>query len=129
MKLMTTTHPSLSLLEDLLREPFEMFSPFFEAAAQNLTQPGLHSAEWFEDNENYYAKIDIPGVTKEQIELEFDEATVKFTISKDDAESRKELRVPEGIEIDKAEATLNNGVLTLQLPKSPEKQPVSIVVE
>lgn len=129
MKLMTTTpnQHSRSLFEDWFNDPFALFEPLF-----NEPQSTRLAVEWFENDTDFFARLDAPGLTKQDIELEFEEANLQITVkSKADTEQKKvyKLSIPEDIIIDQAGATLTDGVLTVQLPKSPEKQPITIEVQ
>ncbi len=114
------------------RDPFEAFAPLIEAARASTS----HSAavEWFSDDEAYYARLDLPGVPKTSLSLEFESGHVTLSIAqaptKDSTQGsyKKRIQVPDGIEADQAEATLIDGVLTLTLPKTAEKKPVSIEI-
>lgn len=130
MKFMTTSpnQLSLSLIDEWLNEPLSLFTPLFNELNQRL-ESNTTKAEWFEDDGNYFARLDTPGLTKDDIELEFEDAEVRISIKTKDQTNVLRLRIPDGIIIETAEANLADGVLTLQLPKSPEKQPITIAVE
>jgi len=108
--------------------PFEAFAPLFESSRRCRSDAGL---DWFEDDSNYYAQIDLPGVEKQHLNLEFEAELVTLSVAKDgEEETRYEqrIRVPEGVQPDGASAALENGVLTLTLPKAPDKKPVTIEI-
>ena len=128
MKLMTYHNPLLSF-DSLFGDPFEAFAPLFEVARKPRTESTI---EWFEDDENYYARVDLPGVAKEELNLEFDADLIHLSVEREKngetVRREKKVRVPEGILSDQAEAKLTDGVLTLTLPKAPEKKPVTIEI-
>lgn len=91
------------------------------------------------EKENEYKMIaDLPGLTEKDINIEVSDDLLKLTGEK--KEEREEgdensdfhvcerrfgsfsrvVRMPEGIDQSKVEATVKNGVLTIRLPKKPE---------
>jgi HSP20 family protein len=86
----------------------------------------------------------VPGLNAEDIEIEILKDTVsirgefKRETEEDDNYLRRErpsgqfhrsLRFATKLEVDKAEANLENGILSLRIPKVPEAQPMSIKVK
>lgn len=98
------------------------------------------------ENENsYVVKASIPGINVEDVEITFDDdvLTIKGEIQ-DDNEQEEEnfhirerwfgtfgrrLRFPTNVDADAIEATYENGVLTLNVPKVEEEQPKRIEVK
>ena len=124
-------HPIHSPFESFFRDTFEAFAPLFESNEVNRSEVPV---EWFQDDAHYYARIDLPGFSREDLDLEFESDIVTFTMTEvaDDSDEprsfKRKIRVPEGVEGSGASAELKDGVLTLTLPKTPEKKPVSIKI-
>jgi len=125
------------------------FSPLFETNG-SLSQlrednPLQRFVRDFEDiGEAYRLQLDVPGVQDKDIRI--DATSNSITISSERAQSE----VPEGyqplrtergttqssqsyslpakVDLEKIQATLQDGVLTVNLPKSPENLPKTIVV-
>jgi HSP20 family molecular chaperone IbpA len=104
----------------------------------------LPHVDIFEHDNELMLKADIPGVRKEDIEINFekDELTIfgKGTPSEQDtwnattrefatADYRRSFRVGKGIDVEKISAEFNDGVLTLHLPKSEALKPRQIKVQ
>jgi HSP20 family protein len=124
--------------EDVFRDFFRGM-PFEEAAL-------MPAAEVAESDGEVTVKLEIPGVEKDQIELNVadDELTVRGETRKETEEKKKnyyrqEIRygsfqrtVPLPVEVDaaKASAELKNGVLKVTLPKSkhPKAHNVKVAV-
>lgn len=130
MNTLNYKHPMSAFDSFFGGDPFEAFAPLFE-----LSRKRTSSVEWFEDDSNYYARVDLPGVAKEDLDIEYeaDLVTLLFTSSRKDENGEKvrferTMRVPDGIEADGINAGLVDGVLTLTLPKAPEKKPVNIKI-
>lgn len=90
-------------------------------------------ADIYETTEAFVVKLDVPGAAKESIEVsaERDRLTVKCPVGPYQSEFAKvvysetgrksyfrEFHLGEGIEYKKIEATFENAVLTISLPKS-----------
>jgi HSP20 family protein len=86
----------------------------------------------FEDAGHYYARFEVPGVRKEdaQVELEDRRLTVSVTRQTQGADGAsasvalsRSLTVPEGIATEAISAKLENGLLTVTLPKEEARKP------
>jgi len=99
-----------------------------------------------ESEEGFSLTAEIPGVTSEALEVSIEGTTVTLAGSRkpqhvatdETAVHRRErlngtfrraFQLPAEIDLDKARATHRNGVLTLDLPKSPALRPRQIPVE
>ena len=86
----------------------------------------------FEDAGHYHARFEVPGVTKEdaKVELENQRLTVSVTRKIPGADGSaatvslsRSLTVPDGIASDGISAKLENGLLTVTLPKEETRKP------
>lgn len=111
---------------DLLRySPFDYLQDFF---------PGDNLAiDLYEEDDRLVVEAALPGVRKENVEITLQDgfltirATDKADVKREGAgwllrEKRygvwqRSLRLPAGVDADHADATLENGVLTISLPK------------
>jgi len=135
----------LQLVRDLLRfDPFQAMAavPAVFEAQQTLFVPDF---EVRETPESYIFKADLPGVPQEALDISI--ADNRLVVSgKREAEAREEsdrffayeraygsftraFTLPEGVDTDNVRAELKDGVLTLTIPKRPEKQPKKIEVK
>lgn len=90
------------------------------------------ASRWFENDEAYVARIDLPGMKAKEIELELKDrelsivAESKESKKKDGAQVegsrsyRRTFIVPDGIDESKISASYEDGVLAITLPKSEE---------
>jgi len=125
-----------------------LFDSAFEGYPQ-LTRdvwfaPTFPTVNVWEDTDNVYAEAELPGLKLDDIELLVmgDELTIKGE-RKDVCEDevsyhRKErdagyfnrvFRLPVGVDAEKVEATLRDGVLTVTMPKADEAKPRKIEVK
>jgi HSP20 family protein len=98
-----------------------------------------------EDDNSYVVSAAVPGVNSDAIDVkvENDVLTIAAEVNEVHSEEDKHtllkerrygkfsrsLRFPENVDSDAIEATYENGVLTLTLPKVPEAQPRTIPVK
>jgi HSP20 family protein len=89
-----------------------------------------------EDKANIYVRADLPGVSRQDINLEFAEGRLTISAERKQKIGEKEestslsrsFSVPSDIQADKAGATYENGVLTVTLPKREEAKPLKIAI-
>ena len=121
--------------------PVNGFSPFFFDIANRLvsgfdraTTPALFDGtEMYEDDDHYYARIEMPGVKKDDLKLNLngDQMELEAHTSEENSDHRwsHSFTVPEGIDSDKVGAKLEDGILTVTLPKVEERKPRAINVK
>jgi len=94
------------------------------------------AVDLYEDDNNFYARIELPGVKKKEIDVKLENALL--TISGNQKSTKKEgeqnlsfnrsFSIPDGIQGDKIKATYEDGILTVTLPKVELSKPKLIEV-
>lgn len=111
---------------------FEEFSawPSLESQASGTISPKCNVSE---DANNYYVKFEIPGIKKDQIKVELNSNILSVSAERKE-ESKKEdekqyfaefsygsyfrsMTLPTSVDEKKVDASFDNGVLSLRLPK------------
>ncbi len=120
---------------------FGSFDRFFDlaqgvASRNGLADHGAIVADLYEDEDNYYARVELPGVKKKEVGVSLDERLLTIGYErKSDQEGgesvsgHRSLTVPEGVDADKVSAKLEDGVLTVTLPKAEQVKPREIKVK
>ena len=118
-----------------------LFAPLF---SQTGGVQAFHvPASVWEDNDSYHVELDVPGVTRDHVDLTFEKGTLRITTERpapeDDrtglVDERRYGRVtrtvalPESIDVDSIGAELTNGVLHVTVNKKPEAQPKRIEIK
>ena len=125
-----------------LWDPFQDF-PFIGGA---LSVPGETASfantriDWKETPEAHVFKADLPGVKKEEVKVEVEEGRI-LQISGDKSVEKAEkndkwhrverssgqfmrrFRLPENVKVEEVKAAMENGVLTVTVPKAEVKKP------
>ena len=132
-------------LRGLQREVDHLFENFFNDGF-NADTPSMWTprADVAETDENYTVHVDVPGMNKEDLDINFQDGML--TISgerKSEVKEEKEnfvrmerstgrfyrsFRLPKQIDADRIGATYTDGVLTLTVPKAEETKPRRIEV-
>ena len=128
----------------LQRDLDTVFNEFFAPARRD------HDANWtprvdvHEDEQGYTFHVDVPGMHKENFQVDFHEGTLTVSGERrqeEKAEGANAIRVersygafyrsfalPKAVEHDAIEATYTDGVLTVRVPKAEESKPRRIAV-
>jgi HSP20 family protein len=125
-----------------------VFNDVFEGLADSvapgaLPRQALPAFNVWEDDRALHAEVEVPGVKMEDIEVlvQGDELTVKGTRQANEAEGithhlrerrigefSRTLRIPFEVDTQNVEASLRDGVLTIELPKAQAAMPRKITV-
>jgi len=143
MKLIRYEYPQVSGTNSLDRL-FDFWAPssgrcrgllddFWNPAA-GLNEPAI---DLYEDDQHFYARMELPGVKKDAINLELENSVL--TCSGSYAEESKQgkanyrfqrsISVPDGVALDQVSAHCEDGILTVQMPKKEASKPLQIKVK
>lgn len=123
----------------LWRSPFRrsMFSaePFWR---REVSWAGVPAVDITETEKTYEVMAELPGMDEKNVEVKVSNGNLTIKGEKRDEKEEKkkdyylnerhfgsferQFRVPEGVDVDKIEASFKKGVLTVTLPKRPEAQ-------
>lgn len=135
MNLIRYEHPSFDELDRFFNSAFwpgvgradSLFDRFSE---------GLNPVDLYEDEKNYYVRAEIPGVKREEVDLNIEKnvLTIKAENKQESegAQSHYEftraVSIPEGVHHDNISASLEDGLLTVTLPKDESNKAKQIQV-
>lgn len=143
MKLIRYEYPqmpsagSLNRLFDLGMPTVERFGGLIDdlfGSEASLNQPAV---DLYEDDQNFFACLELPGVKKDAIDLQLENAVLTFSGSyseetkgaKSDYSFQRSISVPDGVARDKIKASYENGILTVIMPKEDTYKPRQITVK
>lgn len=130
---------------DPFGEDFPGFTRGLRRMFQEMPAEPAIRLEVAEDDKAYKVKADLPGVKKEDIEVEIegDAVVISAEVRREKDEKKdgtvvhseryygrqsRRFSLPRGIDRDKAEARYDNGVLELTLPKNGKASPNRIAI-
>jgi len=139
----------ISLLDDFFEHPMRGFDPSLWAT-RRWRRPWM-SDEWFPDvdvferNGKLVVRADLPGMKRDDITVKVDGDVLTISGHREEKEEIKEadyyrterqtgaftraLRLPDGLNADQIEATYDNGVLEVAVPKPAAATPKPIEVK
>jgi HSP20 family protein len=106
----------------------------FETALADLATPAAprFPVDLYEDKDNVFVRAELPGVTREAINLELVENYLTLTATRKDGEQEftltRSVSLPENVQADKVTAALEHGILTVTLPKQEQAKPRKIAI-
>ncbi|NPA50405.1 MAG: Hsp20/alpha crystallin family protein [Epsilonproteobacteria bacterium] len=134
-----------------LRESFEEMNRLFNSLAQKAQMPNdiafVPAVNTRESDDAYYIEVDLPGVKKEDININVHDNILTISGERKLDEERKDdefyyiesvygkfersFTLPEDADVDNIEATDEDGVLTIKIPKvkKSEKAPKRIEIK
>ncbi len=105
---------------------------------------GLGALDVWEDGDNLFVEVDVPGLELSQIEVTVEDNTltvagkrlavelenvVRYCNERGASEFRRVIQLPTETDSDRVDAKLKNGVLTIKLPKAEAVKPKRIEVK
>ena len=140
-----------SLATNRLRELLPHTWPDFDSVMEQFFGPqaarGIQAyyvpASVWEDENSYHVEMDVPGVTRESVDLTYEKGTLRITTERRAPEDRRAglvderrygkvtrtVTLPESIDSESITAELNDGVLHVTVAKKPEAQPKRIEIK
>jgi HSP20 family protein len=107
----------------------------FQSALAELPTPGFaprFPVDLYEDKENTYVRAELPGVSRDAINIEMVDGYLNLNASRKQGEETatfsRSIAVPEAVQGDKVTAAYENGVLTVTLPKQEQAKPRKIAI-
>ena len=120
-----------------------MFDGVFGPTADGLGRHALRVDAW-EDEDHVYLAADLPGLTKDDVDVSIDEGILTITAHRKEESERKErdyhvrerrygtfdrrFRLPDTVDRNEIHAGLKDGVLTVALNKTEDSKPRTIEV-
>jgi HSP20 family protein len=141
-----STWPAFGRLTDLRDEIDRLFeSPLTELARTSNLLSGWNPAlDLFEDKDNLYVKVELPGMKREDIDVSLHEGSLSISGERkseqkhEDAEVyraerffgrfQRTVMLPTPVAAEKVKAQYKDGILNITLPKTEEAKPKHIDV-
>jgi HSP20 family protein len=86
----------------------------------------------FEDKDNHYVRAELPGISRDSINVEMVDGYLTISASRKEGEEsfsvNRSVSIPEAVQSDKVTAVHENGILTVTLPKQEKAKPRKIAI-
>ncbi len=112
---------------------FDYGSEWFAETSESGPRP-----RWFENDDAYVARIELPGVDASAVSLEIVEDVLKLSADRKDRsktgaeersiEIRRSFTIPEGVDEARVSAAFEDGILSVTLPKTEATKPRQIKI-
>lgn len=132
---------------DQFHEKDAIVGPYRTSMAPNSSSVAANAQiDWKETADAHVFRLELPGVKKQEVKLEIEENGV-LCLSTEIKAEREEITdiwrrverstgkfyrrivLPDGADVDKVKAEMNNGVLTVTVPKHHFKKPMARIVQ
>lgn len=107
----------------------------FSSALADLAAPAVaprFPVDLFEDKENHYVRAELPGISRDAINIEMVDDYLTISATRKEGEESfsltRSVSIPEAVQADKVAAAYENGVLTVTLPKQEKAKPRKIAI-
>jgi len=130
-------------LRDMMDRLFE--DAFVTPRGALTTRGGELALDMYETKDDVVVRTALPGVKPEDVDITItgDTLTIRGETQQQDEDKEgnylrrersygefvRSITLPSGLQVDKADASFNNGELTLKIPKSEQAKPKSIKVK
>ena len=108
------------------------FSPF-STMLERMFDDTIYSASrsfLIEENDDAYSlTLELPGYKQSHLDITVAEDVMTIKANKDKASFERSFTLPSGVDVDKIEAKLEDGVLSVKLPKSLNSKPRKIAIK
>ena len=150
MRIVRYNYPSyrspVSTLGSFSRSPWSGLETeidrLFESALGTFVDPsasGQFPVDIYEDKDNTYVRAELPGINRDEINVEMVEDYLTISGSRKAAAKKdgqaeqsfsfsRSVTIPEQVQAEKVTAAYENGVLTVTLPKREETKPKKVTV-
>lgn len=117
-----TTVSLFNEFDRFFNEAFANFNRWPSAFGERAWNDFRAPTDLYEDGDNYYARVELPGVPKEAVKVQLENGQLSVEARSGDGQASsayfyRSLTVPRDIHPEKVQAKLEDGVLTLTLPK------------
>src|SRR2546423_537948 len=134
-------------LQTIQHEMNRLFGSYFDSPGNGENVPArrwIPAMDLLEEGDHFVLRADLPGVSEQEVNVELEDNML--TISgerKSEQEERRDgyyrleraagsfsrsLTLPDGIDSESIEASFQNGVLTVRIPKPEERKPRRVAI-
>lgn len=139
MKLIRYEHPAQYELDRIFGQSFPAMSRFtslwddwFDTAASNTPR-----ADFYEDEQHYFIRVELPGIKRDAVDLNLEKHVLTLSAQQREGDGQasnqvtvhRSFTLPEAVKQEAIEARMEDGILTITLPKQEASKPRQIDVK
>ena len=131
-------------------EPIRLFNTFFDTPTTgngggNALRRWIPATDLVETDDHFVLKADLPGLTEADVNVEVKDNVLTLSgerkgehedkregyvrVERAFGSFRRSLRLPEGVDPEAVQATFDNGVLEVRIPKPEERKPRKVEIQ
>ena len=131
-------------------EPIRLFNTFFDTPTTgtgggNALRRWIPATDLVETDDHFVLKADLPGLTAADVNVEVKDNVLTLSgerkaehedkregyvrVERAFGSFRRSLRLPEGVDPEAVQATFDNGVLEVRIPKPEERKPRKVEIQ
>lgn len=142
---MTNSLTPKNRLREFLPANLVEFDSFLNQMLAPSMRVGHANAGLWEDENAYHIELDVPGVSRENVDITLDKGTLTISTERKHEESQNDRKgwreerfygkvtrsfsLPDTIDADSISAEMNDGVLHVTVAKSPAAQPRKVEIK
>ena len=111
------------------------FEPLFQRLLNAPTDSNQSAVQYNDTGEAYEIRLELPGYSKKEVVAEIDNDLLSISVNSPENEDngtekakKRSFQLPENIDSRKSKALLENGVLTVTVPKKAASKPLKIKI-
>lgn len=119
-----------------------LFNQFFGPGLKTIQRSYFTPASVWEEDDAYHVQLDVPGVSKDDVEVTFDKGVLSIGVERKTPEKKgngyeersygksvREVKLSAQVDPESISAELSDGVLHVSVSKTPEAQPKRIEIK
>jgi len=140
MKMIRYNYPELAFgngMSRLLRDAFRGFDGMGNLVNRPQRANSAPAADLYASDNAYQVRVEVPGVKKEEVSISLEKSVLSVSASHEEKEGESTSRslrfsravsVPEDVDAENISAKLQDGVLSITLPKQEARKPKQIEI-
>lgn len=109
--------------------PFSAFDSLIDRVFDNALYSTSRHLALDETDDAYSLSLELPGFKQSEVEVTLNGETLTVAAKKGDRSYQQSVTLPRGVDADKIEARLEDGLLSISLPKSALAKPRKIALK
>lgn len=119
------TFGGLGLTRDTYSQLDSLIDSAFNTALYGVDRP----IKINEDDNGYVLNLELPGYKQSHLDITVEEEVMTVKVKKDETSFSRSIVLPRGVDVEKIDAKLEDGILTINLPKLLIAKPRKVTIK